>query len=53
MSPQQPDQVEVPPEFELMEMAIPKDMPDLLDVPQEVMSDFKAWTNDVLIYQFW
>ena len=39
---QQPDQVKVPLEFELMELDIPEDIADLLDVPQEVMSDFDA-----------
>ena len=52
MPPQQPDQVEVPPEFELMELGISEDLPDLFDVPQEVMSDFDAWTHDILSYQF-
>ena len=42
MVPQQPDQVEVPVEFKLMELDIPEDMPDLLDVPQEVMPHFDA-----------
>ena len=50
--PQQSDQVEVPPEVQLMELDIPEDISDLLDVPQEVMSDFDAWANDVLSYQF-
>ena len=52
MLPQQPDQVEVLLEFELMEPDIPEDIPDLLDVPQEVMSEFDAWAHDVLSYQF-
>ena len=50
--PQQPDQVEVSPQFELMELDIPEDIPDLLDVPKEVMSDFDAWALGVLSYQF-
>ena len=50
--PQQPDQGEVPLEFELMELDIPEDMPDLLDVPEEVIYDFDAWAQDVLSYQF-
>ena len=41
--PQLPDQVEVPLEFEVIELDIPEDIPDLFDVPQEVMSDFDAW----------
>ena len=40
MLPQQPDQVEVSPESELMELDILEDIPDLLDVPGEVISDF-------------
>ena len=40
--PQQPDRVEVSPEFELMELDIQEDIPDLLDVPQEVVSNFDA-----------
>ena len=50
--PQQPEQVEVPPEFEVMELNIPEGILDLLDEPQEVMSDFDAWAQDVLNYQF-
>ena len=50
--PLQPNQVEVPLEFEMMELDIPKDIPNLLHVPQEVMSDFNAWVQDVLNDQF-
>ena len=49
---QKPDQMEVPPEFEVMELDTPEDIPDLLDVLQEVMSDLDAWAHDVLSYQF-
>ena len=35
-----------------MELDIPGDMPELLDVPKEVMSDFDAWAHDALSYQF-
>ena len=52
MLPQQPDQVEVFQEFEVLELDIPEDKTDLLDVPQEVMPDFDAWGQDVLSYQF-
>ena len=34
-----------------MELNIPKDIPDLLDVPEEVMSDFDIWAQDLLSYQ--
>ena len=50
-APQQPDQVKVLFEFELMELDIPKVIPYLLDVPQEVISDFDACVHDVLSYQ--
>ena len=52
MPPQQTDQVEVAPEFEWKEPGISEDIPDLLDVPQEVMSDFDAWAQDVLHSSF-
>ena len=52
MPPKQPDQVKVPPEFELMELDITEVIPDLLDIPEEMMSDFDAWDQDVLGYQF-
>ena len=52
MPPEEHYQVEVSPEFELMELDIPEDIPDLLDVPHEVMSDFDACAHDVLSYQF-
>ena len=39
--PPQPDQVEMPPD--LIELDIMEDIPDILDVPEEVISDFKAW----------
>ena len=35
-----------------MELDIPKDILDLLDVPEEVVSDFNAWVQDVLNYQW-
>ena len=50
---QQPDQVEMSPEIELMEQDIPEDIPDLLDVLKEVMSDFDAWAHNILSYQIW
>ena len=45
-------QVEVPQELKLMELDIPDDIPDFLNVPKEVMFDFDAWAQDVLSYQF-
>ena len=48
----QPDQVEMPPEPELMESDIPEDIPDLIDIPEEVLSDFNAWAHSVLDYEW-
>ena len=50
ISPQQADQVEVPPEFELMELDITEDLPDLLDLPEDVMSNFDTCAQDVPSY---
>ena len=36
------------PPYELMELYIPKDMSDLIDIPEEVLSDFDAWAHSVL-----
>ena len=52
MLPQQPDQVEVSLEFELMELDILEDIPDLFDIPAQVMYNFDAWAQDVLSYKF-
>ena len=46
--PPQPDQVEMPPD--LMELDILEDIPNLLDVPEEVISGFEAWVQSVLDY---
>ena len=46
--PQQPNQVEVPPESEFMELDIPDDIPDLIDVPEDTVLDFEAWAHNVL-----
>ena len=48
--PPQPNQVEMLPEYKLMELDILEDIPDLLDVPEEVMSDFDAWAQHILSY---
>ena len=45
-SPLQPDQVEIPPDYELMDLDILEDIPDLLDVPEDVMSDFDIWGQE-------
>ena len=49
---QQPNQVEVSPEFELIKLDIPADIPLLIDLSKDKLSDFEAWTPDVLSYQF-
>ena len=48
MPPQQPGQVERPPD--VLKLDIPESIPDLLDVPEEVISDFEAWAQSVLDY---
>ena len=48
----QPDQVEMSLDYEVMDLDIPEDLPDLIDVPEDVMSDFDAWVQDVLGYQY-
>ena len=50
--PQQPNQVEVPPQLELMELDVPDDIPDFVDVPEDLVLDFETWAHDVLSYQF-
>ena len=45
--PPQPDQIQMPPGYYLMEHAIPEDILDLLDIPEEVMSDFDTWAQGV------
>ena len=47
-SPLQPNQVEMPPEPELMDIGILEDIPDLMDIPEEVVSDFDVWAHTVL-----
>ena len=42
----QPDQIDMPPDHELME----PDIPDFIDVPEEVISDFDALAQSVLDY---
>ena len=49
---EQPKQVEVFPELELMEQDVPDNIPDLIDVPRDTLLDFEAWAYDVLSYQF-
>ena len=48
----QPDQREMPSDNEIMELNIQQDIPDLIDVPKEVISDFDAWAQSVLDYSW-
>ena len=48
----QSDQVVMPPEPQLMGIDIPEDIPDLIDVPEEILLDFDAWAHSVLDYQY-
>ena len=43
--PPQPDQVEMPSEYKLVELDILDDIHDLTDIPEEVLSDFDAWAR--------
>ena len=45
--PSQPDQVEMPPKTEHMDIDIQKDIPDLIDVPIEILSDFDSWAHSM------
>ena len=35
----------MPPDYELMDLDTPEDLPDLLDVSEEVLSNFNAWAQ--------
>ena len=50
--PLQPNQVEMPPEPEHMGIHILEDIPDHISIPEEIISDFDAWTHSVLEYQW-
>ena len=50
--PPQPKQMEMPPEPEHMDIDIPVEIPDLIDVPEELLSDFDSWTHSILEYQW-
>ena len=47
----QPDQVQMPQEPEQMVIEILEELPDLINVPKEVLSDFDSWAHNVLEYQ--
>ena len=40
----------MPLDYKLMDLDILEDIPDLLDVQQNVMSNIDAWVQDVLSY---
>ena len=46
----QPDQIEMSLDHELMELNILEDIPDLIHVPEEVISDFDAQAQSVVDY---
>ena len=48
--PPQSDQIDMPQTHELKELNITGDIPDLIDVLEEVISDFDAWGQSVLDY---
>ena len=48
--PLQPDQTEMTWDHNFKELDIPKDILDLIDVPEEVISDFDTWAQSVLDY---
>ena len=50
--PPQSGQVEMHPEHELMELDILEDMPDLIDIPEEMLSDFDTLAHSVLNYEW-
>ena len=35
-----------------MDIQIPEDLPDLIYVPEELLSDFDCWAHSVLDYQW-
>ena len=43
--PQEPENMAVP---ENMDIDIPEDIPDLINVPEELLTDFKPWAQSVL-----
>ena len=50
--PPQSHQVKMPPKPEQMDMEIPEDLPDLTDVPEELLSDSNSWAHSVLEHQW-
>ena len=50
--PPQPNQVEMPPEPENMDIDISEDISDLFDIPEEILSDFDTLEHGVLECQW-
>ena len=50
--PLQPIQEEVPPEPEQMDMEILDDLPDIIHLPKDLLSDFDSWAHSALEYQW-
>ena len=50
--PPQANELEMPPETELMDIDIQEDIPDLIHIPEEILSDFDVWAHSVLEYQW-
>ena len=50
--PSQAEQVDMPPQYELMVFDIPEDVPDLINVLGEVLLDFDALAHSVLDYEW-
>ena len=48
----QPNQVVMPPVPGNMDIDIMKDIPDLINVPEELLLDFDSWVHSVLEYQW-
>ena len=44
------NEVEMPQEPEQMDIKTPEDLPDLINVPKELLLDFGSWTHSVLDY---
>ena len=52
LQPPQPNQVVMlPPVSENMDIDIPEDIPDFINIPEEILSDFDAWAHSVPKYQ--
>ena len=48
----QPDQVEIHPEPGHIDIDIVEDIPNPIDVPEELLLGFHSWTHSLLDYQW-